>query len=400
MRRLPALPRRRWLEGQVLGTAGPCSLPRHYQQDLVWGGSNKGVISPCPVVSLVWWGNFLFLWRVGGCPVLLWSTEGQKDTPVWAQPVLARLPHHVPPPRRLPGASLAPCPCHGANSSVWGHNPSPRVPGHGARGGRCGNSRPHPRAVADAMQGAGCPGTEQEAGAGGGGGARGARTGAAGEWPAWGRGTPRPRPHHAGTGAAPAGAGGGVGGCPWRLPRHPGLLPGELVSPARWRRAPGTATGLTPASPRVSPAASWVSAITMPWSPPHPGHGDSSPMLASLSPQTPMCCAGQNCRGPGMGWPWLVCGWSRHCAAPSPRPVCPAWRHECAWPCHRPPALPPSPASPRSLAPLGQRVAVMGRSGHQPLGPSHPSPTLLGCCFSLRTHTPHPAVWPWRSGHP
>lgn len=63
-------------------------------------------------------------WRVGGCPVLLCGTEGQEDAPGWAQPVPARLPHHVPPPLRLAGASLAPCPCHGANSSLWGPKPS------------------------------------------------------------------------------------------------------------------------------------------------------------------------------------------------------------------------------------------------------------------------------------
>lgn len=113
-----------------------------------------------------------------------------------------------------------------------------------------------------------------------------------------------------------------------------------------------------------------------------------------------MCCAGQSPRGASTGWPWLVCGWSRHCAAPSPRPVCPAWRHACAWPCHLPPAPPLSPGAPCCQAPLRQRIVVMGDSGHQRLGPPHLSPMSLGCCCSLGTHTPHPAVWPWRSGHP
>lgn len=113
-----------------------------------------------------------------------------------------------------------------------------------------------------------------------------------------------------------------------------------------------------------------------------------------------MCCAGQSPRGPGRSWPWPVCGWSRRCAAPSPRPVRPAWRHGCAWPCRLPPAPPPSPASPCSRAPLGQRTAVMGDSGHQRLGPPGLRPTLLGCCCSLGTRLPHPAAWPWRSGHP
>lgn len=117
-------------------------------------------------------------WRTGGRPVLLLcSTKGQEDAPGWAQPVPARLPHRVPQPRRLPGASLAPCPCHGADSSLWGPKPSARVAGRGALRGQCGSRRPHPRAAADATQGAGCPGSEQEAGAAGGGGARGAGRG-------------------------------------------------------------------------------------------------------------------------------------------------------------------------------------------------------------------------------
>ncbi|XP_054137176.1 interleukin-17 receptor C [Melozone crissalis] len=79
-----------------------------------------------------------------GLPSALCSTAGQEDAPAWAQPVPARLPHRVPQPRRLPEASLAPCPCHGASSTLWGPKPSAGVAGHGALRGRCGSSRPHP----------------------------------------------------------------------------------------------------------------------------------------------------------------------------------------------------------------------------------------------------------------
>lgn len=181
MGRLPALPRHRWLEGQVLGTAWSCSLPRHCQQDLVWGGSNKGVILPCPVVSLVYQGGFVGAlegWRLPSVP-LQHGGAGERSRLGAACTGTAATP--------CPTAAAAAWGQPGTMPVLWsqlvpvGPQALPKVSGHGAVRGRCGSRRPHPRAVADATQGPGCPGSEQEAGAGGGGGARGARRGAVGE---------------------------------------------------------------------------------------------------------------------------------------------------------------------------------------------------------------------------
>ncbi|XP_059712599.1 LOW QUALITY PROTEIN: interleukin-17 receptor C [Haemorhous mexicanus] len=124
MGRLPALPTHRWLEGGCWAQPVPALCLDIASR--TWSGVEAIKVSFHPALLSLWCtgGDLLVPWRTGSCPVLLCSTEGQEDAPGWAQPVPARLPHHVLQPLRLPGASLAPCPCHGANSSLWGPKPS------------------------------------------------------------------------------------------------------------------------------------------------------------------------------------------------------------------------------------------------------------------------------------